>query len=113
MSSETGTSETPTPNVKMVTSLLKAINEKAEPEIFHLDNANPAVIAEHPAEAREITKAIAEHCTSGNVLAFGQQPELDLRTDSRSNTNRERGGRRERSDRPSKSAPWNQFPLRS
>jgi radical SAM superfamily enzyme with C-terminal helix-hairpin-helix motif len=41
------------------------------PEVFHLDNANPAVIAEHPEEAREITKAIAEYCTSGNVLAFG------------------------------------------
>ena len=71
MSVETGTSETPKPNVRMVTSLLKAIHEKAGPEIFHLDNANPAVIAEHPSEARVITKAIAEHCTSGNVLAFG------------------------------------------
>jgi radical SAM superfamily enzyme with C-terminal helix-hairpin-helix motif len=71
MSAETGSSETPKPNVRMITSLLKAIHEKAEPEIFHLDNANPAVIAEHPSEARVITKAIAEHCTSGNVLAFG------------------------------------------
>jgi radical SAM superfamily enzyme with C-terminal helix-hairpin-helix motif len=39
--------------------------------VFHLDNANPAVIADHPEEARRITKAIAEYCTSGNVLAFG------------------------------------------
>ena len=70
-SRETGTSETPTPNVDMVTRLLRAIRERADPEVFHLDNANPAVIAEHPAEAREITKAIVEHCTSGNVLAFG------------------------------------------
>jgi len=71
LSRETGTSETPTPNVDMVTRLLRAIRERADPEVFHLDNANPAVIAEHPAEAREITKAIVEHCTSGNVLAFG------------------------------------------
>jgi len=71
MSRETGTSETPKPNVEMVSSLLKAIHEKAEPEVFHLDNANPAVIAQHPAEARSITKAIVEYCTSGNVLAFG------------------------------------------
>jgi len=71
MSRETGTSETPTPNVDIVTRLLRAIRERADPEVFHLDNANPAVIAEHPAEAREITKAIVEHCTSGNVLAFG------------------------------------------
>lgn len=71
MSQETGTSETPTPNAEMVTRLLKAVHEKAHPEVFHLDNANPAVIAEHPAEAREVTKAVVEHCTSGNVLAFG------------------------------------------
>lgn len=71
MSHETGASETPKPNVEMVTSLLKAIRERAEPEVFHLDNANPAVIAEHPAEAKKITKSIVENCTSGNVLAFG------------------------------------------
>jgi len=71
MSEETGTSETPTPNTDAVTGLLRSIRENVSPEIFHLDNANPAVIAEHPDEAREITKAIAEYCTSGNVLAFG------------------------------------------
>lgn len=71
MSGETGKSETPKPNVEAVTGLLKAVREGARPEVFHLDNANPAVIAEHPNEARKITEAIAEHCTSGNVLAFG------------------------------------------
>jgi radical SAM superfamily enzyme with C-terminal helix-hairpin-helix motif len=71
MSKETGKSETPEPNVAAVSSVLRAIRKTARPEVFHLDNANPAVIAEHPAEAREITKAIAENCTSGNVLAFG------------------------------------------
>ena len=71
MSRETGTSETPTPNVEIITRLLKAIRERVEPEVFHLDNANPAVIAEHPAEAKKVTEAIAEYCTSGNVLAFG------------------------------------------
>jgi len=71
MSRETGETETPTPNVEMVSRLLRAIRERVDPEIFHLDNANPAVIAEHPAEAAEITRAIAEYCTSGNVLAFG------------------------------------------
>ncbi|HEX9908463.1 MAG TPA: radical SAM protein [Thermoplasmata archaeon] len=71
MSEETGVSETPKPNPGMVTSLLRSIRERVEPDVFHLDNANPAVIAEHPREAREITGAIAEYCTSGNVLAFG------------------------------------------
>jgi radical SAM superfamily enzyme with C-terminal helix-hairpin-helix motif len=71
MSDETGKSETPTPNPDVVSRLLKGIQAIARPEVLHLDNANPAVIAEHPKESREITKAIAEYCTSGNVLAFG------------------------------------------
>lgn len=71
MSKEVGKSETPTPNPEEVGKLLRGIRETVHPEVFHLDNANPAVIAEHPDESREVTKAIAEHCTSGNVLAFG------------------------------------------
>ncbi len=71
MSKELGDTETPKPNVEAVSGLLRSINESVRPEVFHLDNANPAVIAEHPKESREVTKAIAEHCTSGNVLAFG------------------------------------------
>jgi len=70
-SKDVGRSETPTPNPEAVEALLRAISEEVRPEVFHLDNANPAVVAEHPEEARRITKAIAEHCTSGNVLAFG------------------------------------------
>jgi radical SAM superfamily enzyme with C-terminal helix-hairpin-helix motif len=71
MSEETGSSETPRPNPRMVVGLLKAIRERADPEVLHLDNANPAVVAEHPDESREITKGIAQYCSSGNVLAFG------------------------------------------
>ena len=71
MSVEVGKSETPKPNVEAVSGLLKAIREAVRPDVFHLDNANPAIIAEHPDEAKDITKAIAENCTSGNVLAFG------------------------------------------
>ncbi len=71
MSKEVGRSETPTPNPAEISKLLRSAREILRPEVLHLDNANPAVIAEHPAEAREVTKAIAENCTSGNVLAFG------------------------------------------
>jgi radical SAM superfamily enzyme with C-terminal helix-hairpin-helix motif len=71
MSDETGKSETPKPNPEAVEKLLKGVREVARPDVFHLDNANPAVIASHPKEAREVTKSIVEHCTSGNVLAFG------------------------------------------
>lgn len=70
-SKEVGGSETPRPNPEAVESLLRAISEDVRPDVFHLDNANPAVVAEHPDESRRITKAIAKHCTSGNVLAFG------------------------------------------
>jgi radical SAM superfamily enzyme with C-terminal helix-hairpin-helix motif len=71
MSNEIGKTETPTPNPEAISKLLRGIREGVGPEVFHLDNANPAVIAEHPKESREVTKAIAEYCTSGNVLAFG------------------------------------------
>jgi len=71
MSKEVGSSETPTPNDREITKLLKAIREIVNPKVFHVDNANPAVIAEHPTESVEITKALATYCTSGNVLAFG------------------------------------------
>jgi len=71
LSEETGRSENPRPNADAVSGLLKGIRRTTDPEVFHLDNANPAVIAEHPKESKRITKAIVEHCTSGNVLAFG------------------------------------------
>lgn len=71
LSKEAGVSENPKPNPDAVKKLLRGIRQAANPEVFHLDNANPAVIATHPEESKEITKAIAEHCTSGNVLAFG------------------------------------------
>ena len=71
LSEDVGRSETPRPNPPAVEKLLRGVRERVDPDIFHLDNANPAVIAEHPEEARRITSSIAKHCTSGNVLAFG------------------------------------------
>jgi radical SAM superfamily enzyme with C-terminal helix-hairpin-helix motif len=66
-----GETETPTPSPEAAEKLLRGISENVRPDVLHLDNANPAVIAAHPEESREVTKAIAQHCTSGNVLAFG------------------------------------------
>jgi hypothetical protein len=66
-----GEMDPPKPNVDALTELLASISKLEGIEVLHTDNANPAVISEHPKEAREVTKAIAEHCTSGNVLAFG------------------------------------------
>jgi radical SAM superfamily enzyme with C-terminal helix-hairpin-helix motif len=55
----------------MINYLLKGVRDAAHPKVLHLDNANPAVIAEHPDESGRIMEIIAEHCTSGNVLALG------------------------------------------
>ena len=66
-----GETDTPLPDHEMVEKLLRAIGEGVRPTVFHLDNANPAVIAAHPRESLKITKAIARYCTGGNVLALG------------------------------------------
>ena len=42
-------------------------------DTIHVDNANAAVIATHPEEAREVLTVIAERCTDGNVLALGME----------------------------------------
>ena len=42
-------------------------------DVLHVDNANPAVIAEHPDESVKILRTLAECCTPGNVLALGME----------------------------------------
>jgi len=71
MAEDVGKSETPRPAPGMINYLLKGVREAAHPKVLHLDNANPAVIAEHPDESGRIMEIIAENCTSGNVLALG------------------------------------------
>ena len=71
MAEGVGKSETPRPAPGMINYLLKGVREAAHPKVLHLDNANPAVIAEHPDESGRIMEIIAENCTSGNVLALG------------------------------------------
>lgn len=71
---ELGRSETPKPEPEKIEKLLKGIR-KAVPnlDVLHTDNANPAVIAEHPKEAAKILKTLVKYCTSGNVLALGME----------------------------------------
>ncbi|MDH4123736.1 MAG: radical SAM protein [Thermoplasmata archaeon] len=71
MAEGVGESETPRPSPGMIDYLLRGIRDAANPKILHLDNANPAVMAEHPDESRRIMQSIVRYCTSGNVLAFG------------------------------------------
>lgn len=69
-----GEKEVPMPRPKEVERLFRGINEACPGiEVLHIDNANPAVIAEHPERSREILKSLVEYTTSGNVLALGME----------------------------------------
>jgi len=60
----------PRPDPEAIETLLSGIASLGV-DVLHLDNANPAIIAQFPEESRKILESIAEHCTSGNVLALG------------------------------------------
>ena len=62
----------PRPNPQALEELLSGI-AALEPRVLHVDNANPAVIARHPAESGEILRSLVRHCTPGNVLALGME----------------------------------------
>ena len=69
---ELGMSETPKPNPEAVEQLFGGIRSTCPNiSVLHVDNANPAVIAEHPMESLAVAKSLVKHCTSGNVVAFG------------------------------------------
>jgi radical SAM superfamily enzyme with C-terminal helix-hairpin-helix motif len=69
-----GETETPRPNPGQIKRLFEGIRSAApDLNVLHLDNANPAIISEHPVESKKIIKLIIEYCTSGNVLSFGME----------------------------------------
>ncbi len=65
-----GEIERPEPNREAVEELLGGI-AALKPDVFHLDNANPAQMAEFPDTSREILRVICRYCTSGNSLSLG------------------------------------------
>ncbi len=69
MARDDGT-ETPVPNPEAIERLLSGIGSLGV-DVLHLDNANPAVIAQHPKESKLALESMVRHCTSGNVLALG------------------------------------------
>ncbi|PKK85709.1 MAG: radical SAM protein [Thermoplasmata archaeon HGW-Thermoplasmata-1] len=72
MASGVGMTETPRPNPAAVKELLCGIRTAAPGlKVLHIDNATPAIIAEHPKESRKVAEHIVEYCTPGNVAAFG------------------------------------------
>jgi radical SAM superfamily enzyme with C-terminal helix-hairpin-helix motif len=71
---EVGETETPQPVPEKINALLRGIRNAAPNlEVLHTDNANPAVISQHPKEAKAIIKTLIKYCTSGNVLALGME----------------------------------------
>lgn len=60
----------PRPNPQAVERLFAGIAALG-PDVLHVDNANPAVIASYPEESEAALKTLVKHCTSGNVLALG------------------------------------------
>ncbi|AEC51547.1 hypothetical protein PNA2_0631 [Pyrococcus sp. NA2] len=62
----------PIPNPEEVEKLFRGVRNAApNAKTIHVDNANPAVIANYPDEAKRIAKAIIKYGTPGNVVAFG------------------------------------------
>jgi radical SAM superfamily enzyme with C-terminal helix-hairpin-helix motif len=67
-----GQGDRPRPNPEAIERLLSGIRQAApELRVLHIDNANPAVLASHPEEARAITRHLVKYTTPGNVAAFG------------------------------------------
>ncbi|NJE84661.1 radical SAM protein [Thermococcus sp. CX2] len=62
----------PIPNPEAIEKLFRGIRSVApDLKTLHVDNANPAVIANYPEESTRIAKALVEYGTPGNVVAFG------------------------------------------
>lgn len=72
LSTDALSKEFPTPNPKAIETLFHNIRENAPKlQTFHVDNANPGVIARHPEESRKVAEHIITYHTSGDVAAFG------------------------------------------
>lgn len=69
-----GKKEIPEPQPREIEELFEGIWERCpEIRVLHLDNANPAVMANYPDETEEILQILVERTTSGNVLALGME----------------------------------------
>ena len=62
----------PIPNPAAIEKLFKGLRSVAPGvKTLHVDNANPAVIANYPEGSVKIAKTLIKYGTSGNVVAFG------------------------------------------
>lgn len=64
----------PEPNPEVLKSLYEGIRKVApELKVLHMDNANPATIAEYPEKCKEILKTIVKYHSSGDIAALGME----------------------------------------
>jgi|Deesub1362B_J571_1020462.scaffolds.fasta_scaffold00013_45 radical SAM superfamily enzyme with C-terminal helix-hairpin-helix motif len=69
-----GKKEIPEPQVREIERLFDGIWKRCPKiRVLHLDNANPAVIANYPEESKEILRILVKFTTPGNVLALGME----------------------------------------
>ncbi|MBU4491015.1 MAG: radical SAM protein [Euryarchaeota archaeon] len=62
------------PRPLAIKELYRGIRHAApELKVLHMDNANPATLARHPDESREIAGIIVKYHTSGDVAALGME----------------------------------------
>jgi radical SAM superfamily enzyme with C-terminal helix-hairpin-helix motif len=70
----TGPGEYPAPRPDLIEDLFASIRTAApELKTLHIDNTNPATIAQHEEESREALQAIIRHHTTGDIAAFGME----------------------------------------
>ncbi len=80
-----GKSEVPEPNVDAIKRIMEKIHSFGF-DVIHIDNANPAVIAEWEEDARKIAEIVVKYGTPGNVAAFGMES-ADNRVIEKNNLN--------------------------
>ncbi len=69
-----GEKEVPKPRPDEIERLFRGMNETCpDIKVLHVDNANPAVIAEHPEKSRKILETLVRYTTPGDVLALGME----------------------------------------
>jgi len=67
-----GEKEVPIPQPAEIRKLFQKIWQSCPNiEVLHLDNANPAVIANYPKKSKKILQTLVRYTTPGNILALG------------------------------------------
>ncbi|MCA1813297.1 MAG: radical SAM protein [Halobacteriales archaeon] len=67
-----GLSPEPRPDPRAIEHLLVGIRAAAPRlEWLHIDNVDPGIMAAWPEESEQVARLVAEHCTDGNIAAFG------------------------------------------